>query len=126
MRFQDRVIASQFCLCDSGTLYVLKQGYDESFAAFGPGNLLLEQLMRWCFENQGLRKINQVGSPRWFRDWKPQRASYVYRLHLFNSTPLGQVHRLKYAAREGVRAVRTSFAASRANDRSSRRPQAPL
>jgi Acetyltransferase (GNAT) domain len=130
MRFQERVIAAQFCLCGSDTLYVLKQGYDESYAAFAPGNLLLEQVMRWCFDNRRLRKINQVGNPRWFRDWKPEQAGQVYRLHLFNSTPLGQVHRLKYAAREHVRAVRTSFAVSgrvrRASERSPRRPQAPL
>jgi CelD/BcsL family acetyltransferase involved in cellulose biosynthesis len=109
MRFRHRVIASQFCICDSDTLYVLKQGYDESLAAFAPGNMLLEQLVRWCFRNQGVRKINQVGSPRWFRDWKPERTSYVYRLHFFNSTPLGQIHRFKYAARERLRTVRASL-----------------
>jgi CelD/BcsL family acetyltransferase involved in cellulose biosynthesis len=116
MRFQEHVIASQFCLRDSDTLYVLKQGYDESFAALAPGNSLLEELVRWCFRTQRLCKINQVGSPRWFQDWKPQRSSDVYRLHFFNSTPLGQMHRLKYVARAGLRAMQASLSeAARSN-----------
>lgn len=109
MYFREQVIASQFCICDSDTLYVLKQGYDESFAAFAPGNSLLEQVVRWCFQNQRLRKINQVGSPLWFQDWKPERASHLYRLHFFNTTPLGQIHRFRYAARVRLRAVRASL-----------------
>jgi CelD/BcsL family acetyltransferase involved in cellulose biosynthesis len=102
MRFADRVIATQFCLCDSDTLYILKQGYDEAFAHLAPGNSLLEQLVRWSFTNTSLRKVNLAGSPRWFQDWKPERSN-VYRLHFFNSTPLGQIHRIKYAARMRLR-----------------------
>jgi hypothetical protein len=106
MRFGDRVIASQFCITDSDTLYVLKQGYDESFARFAPGNLLLEQLVCWCYATRKFRAINQAGRPLWFQDWKPEHRSNVYRLTVFNSTPLGQIHRLKYFARAGLRAVR--------------------
>jgi hypothetical protein len=105
MRFADRVIASQFCVCDSDTVYVCKQGYDESFAHLGPGNALLEQLVHWCFASTRLRKINMVGSPHWFQDWRPEHSN-LYRLHVFNRTPLGQLHRVKHAVRARVRAVR--------------------
>ncbi len=127
MRFKDRVVASQFCLSDSDTLYVLKQGYDESLAAFAPGNALLQQVIHWCFSHQTLRKINQVGSPHWFRDWKPECLSYVYRLHLFNRTALGRIHRFTYAARAHARAVRSSLqiaaAAGRVKAQQAHRPQ---
>jgi hypothetical protein len=106
MRFAGRVVASQFCISDSDTLYVLKQGYDESLAAFAPGNSLLEQLVGWCHATRTFRAINQVGRPRWFQDWKPVHTSNVYRLHVFNSTAFGQIHRFKYAARARLRAVR--------------------
>jgi hypothetical protein len=105
MRFADRVIASQFCLCDADTIYVCKQGYDENFAHLGPGNALLEQLVQRCYSSAHQRKINMVGSPRWFQDWKPEHSN-LYRLHVFNRTPLGQIHRVRHAVRAGVRAVR--------------------
>jgi hypothetical protein len=122
MRFGERLIAAQFCITDSDTLYVLKQGYDEDFAPFAPGNALLEHLVRWCYATRRFRAINQVGRPRWFQDWKPQHASNVYRLHRFNSTPAGQVHRLKHAARARLRAVQASLRSMPIE----RRPPAPL
>jgi hypothetical protein len=106
MCFAERLIAIQYCLSDSDTLYVLKQGYDESFAHLGPGNSLLEQLVGWCFKSRTLRKVNLVGSPRWFQDWKPERSN-VHRLHFFNHTPLGQIHRFKYAASKRLISART-------------------
>jgi hypothetical protein len=105
MRCADRVIAGQLCLCDADTIYVCKQGYDENFAHLGPGNALLEQLVRWCFASGRRRKINLMGSPSWFQDWKPEHSN-LYRLHVFNRTPLGQIHRVKHAVRARVRAVR--------------------
>jgi hypothetical protein len=41
MRFAGRVVAAQFCIAAADTLYVLKQGYDESLAGLAPGNSLL-------------------------------------------------------------------------------------
>jgi hypothetical protein len=102
MRFANRVIASQFCLCDSDTLYILKQGYDEHFAHLAPGNSLLEHVVRWSFTSRSVRKVSLAGSPGWFQDWKPASAN-IYRLNFFNSTPLGQIHRIKYAARARLR-----------------------
>jgi CelD/BcsL family acetyltransferase involved in cellulose biosynthesis len=102
MRVEDRVIASQFCLCDADTIHVYKQGYDENFAHLGPGNSLLEHLVRWCSASGRLRKISLVGRPHWFQDWKPEHSN-VYRLHIFNRTPLGQVHRIRCTARARLR-----------------------
>jgi len=116
MRFGERVIASQFCLCDADTIYVLKLGYDESFAHLGPGNSLLEQIVRWCSMSTRLRKINLVGSPPWFQDWKPEHSN-LYRLRIFNRTALGQLHRIEWAARARLRpwvhAMRDSTVAHR-------------
>jgi hypothetical protein len=106
MRFADRVIAAQFCITDSDTIYVLKQGYDESYARLAPGNSLLEQLVCWCYATRKFRAINQAGRPQWFQDWKPEHASNIYRLQLFNRTPFGQIHRFKYAAHVRLRGLR--------------------
>jgi hypothetical protein len=111
MRFGGSLIAAQLCITDSDTLYVLKQGYDEQYAQLAPGNSLLEQLVRWCHVTGRFRAINQAGRPRWFQDWKPTHSSNVYRLHCFNSTPVGQIHRFEHAARARLRAVQASLQA---------------
>jgi Acetyltransferase (GNAT) domain len=102
MHFAGRVIASQFCLCDTDTVFILKLGYDESFAHVAPGNSLLEQLVRWCCASPNLHKINLAGQARWFQDWHPE-PNNVYRVHLFNRTPIGQIHRIKCAAQARLR-----------------------
>jgi hypothetical protein len=96
------VIASQFCLCDTETVFILKLGYDESFAHVGPGNSLFEQLVRWCYASPNLHEINLAGRTRWFQEWHPE-PNNVYRVHLFNHTPIGQIHRIKCAAQARLR-----------------------
>ena len=70
LRAAGRLIAAQYCLQGDDTLYVLKLAYDEAWSRVAPGNMLLEHLVL-SGGDTGIRRINLVGNPPWFRDWQP-------------------------------------------------------
>ena len=83
-----KTIASQFCVKDRDTLYVLKLAYDEEWSRVAPGNMLLEQVIMKGIQDRHFRYINLVGNPPWFKAWRPEGTA-VYTLWLFNLTPAG-------------------------------------
>lgn len=89
LRVAGRLIAGQFCLRDVDTLYVLKLAYDEEWSRVAPGNMLLEHLVRNGHDVLGVARINLVGDPRWFKDWRPSGQD-VYRIWLTNGTVRGR------------------------------------
>lgn len=70
LRVAGRPIAGQFCLQGDGTLYLLKLAYDEACSRMAPGNMLLEHVVLNGGAD-GIRRINVVGNPQWFGDWRP-------------------------------------------------------
>ena len=88
LKVGDRPIASQFCIKDEDTLYVLKLAYDEDWSRVAPGNMLLERVIQEGIRSKGFQYINLVGDPPWFKDWQPNSLS-VYNIWLFNRTPVG-------------------------------------
>ena len=88
LKVGDRPIASQFCIKDEDTLYVLKLAYDEDWSRVAPGNMLLERVIQEGIQSKGFQYINLVGAPPWFKDWQPDSQS-VYNIWLFNKTPVG-------------------------------------
>jgi CelD/BcsL family acetyltransferase involved in cellulose biosynthesis len=69
LRIDDRAVAFSFGLEQSGVFYVLKGGYDITFARYGPGNLLRHTLIARAFD-QGLRRYEFLGSDEpWKRTW---------------------------------------------------------
>jgi CelD/BcsL family acetyltransferase involved in cellulose biosynthesis len=83
-----KVIASQFCLKDNDTLYILKLAYDENWSKVAPGNMLLERVIQEGILRKGFQYVNLVGDPPWFKDWQPD-SQPVYNIALFNKTPAG-------------------------------------
>lgn len=81
----EKTIASQFCLRDSDTLYLLKMGYDESYSKFSPGHTLLEWNIRNIYHTFGIRYLNVVGNPSWFWQWKPQSIP-IWEVVVYNFT----------------------------------------
>lgn len=88
LKVGDRPIASQFCIKDEDTLYLLKLAYDEDWSRVAPGNMLLERVIQEGIRSKGFQHINLVGDPLWFKDWQPDSQS-VYNIWLFNRTPVG-------------------------------------
>ncbi len=88
LRIGDKTIASQFCVKDDDTLYVLKLAYDENWSRVAPGNMLLERVIEKGIRDRSFQYVNLVGDPPWFRDWRPESQN-VYNIWLFNGTPAG-------------------------------------
>jgi CelD/BcsL family acetyltransferase involved in cellulose biosynthesis len=89
LRAAGRPIAGQFCLRDADTLYVLKLAYDEDFSRLAPGNMLLEHVLQSARSDAGIERVNLVGNPPWFRDWRPEQQD-VLRLCVANTTLRGR------------------------------------
>lgn len=94
MRFDGRSIGAQFCLRTGDTSYLLKIGYDEAYAKYAPGNMLLEWLLKRRNDSR-IRHINLVTDAAWHADWLPA-SHQVYNVYLFNprSSRARLVHRL--------------------------------
>jgi CelD/BcsL family acetyltransferase involved in cellulose biosynthesis len=61
LRLGDRRIAFRFNLEQAGRLYALKSGYDEEFAKFSPGSLLVFDLLEYAFRHE-LRSYELLGT----------------------------------------------------------------
>lgn len=69
LRLGDRVLAASLGLIGGQTYYAVRWCYDEQFAAFGPGHLLIESLLQEC-ERLGLRTFDFTGPEYPYkRDW---------------------------------------------------------
>jgi CelD/BcsL family acetyltransferase involved in cellulose biosynthesis len=90
LKVNDKPIASQFCIKDEDTLYVLKLAYDENWSRVSPGNMLFERVIQEGIRSKGFQYINLVGDPHWFKDWQPESQN-VYNIWLYNRTPMGQM-----------------------------------
>jgi CelD/BcsL family acetyltransferase involved in cellulose biosynthesis len=81
-------IAGQFCLVVGDTSYILKIGYDESYAHIAPGNMLLEYSLRRYWREGVVKYLNLVTGAPWHDNWNP--LSYaVSNAYVFNATPAG-------------------------------------
>lgn len=89
---QDKVLAAQFCLCVGETIYPLKIGYDEAYARWSPGKVLMDDTVRGALA-QG-REINVLSAAPWALEWHPQVRT-AFGITVFNGTVRG---RAAYAA----------------------------
>lgn len=88
MLLDGRCISSQFCLTVEDTLYLLKIGYSQEYHALGPGNVLLNELLRRCCADEKLQSISFVTGANWNDNWSPEYFD-VYEAWLFNATLAG-------------------------------------
>ncbi|MCP3667381.1 MAG: GNAT family N-acetyltransferase, partial [Gammaproteobacteria bacterium] len=65
-------IAAQFSLLIEETLFLLKIGYDESYASISPGQLLILMLIESGCETGRFCKLSFVTGVSWIDVWKPK------------------------------------------------------
>jgi len=71
LRLNGRCIAAQFCVTIGGVWYLLKIGYDEQYAKYSPGSLLLEDaLIRLC-ARPDVKLANLASDASWHLNWSP-------------------------------------------------------
>lgn len=72
LRANDADIAAQLCVLIDGQLQLVKTSYDEGWANFGAGKLLLaETIRKWCPAN-GIHALNLVTGLQWHLQWQPR------------------------------------------------------
>ena len=110
LRLDDRPIAFDMGLEQNGVHFALKGGYDPDFRQLGPGRLLMESVLRTCFE-RGLRSYEFLGGEDPYKlRWTEHRRELVT-AQLFAPTLSGAVAKQMEAgrgvARRAIRAVRS-------------------
>jgi len=83
LRFSGAPVASHFGLFHGGRYYIPKVAYDEQFASFGPGHLMIEAALRDCV-GRGITEFDFVGpSMPWKLEWtdqvRPHANCYIFR-----------------------------------------------
>lgn len=84
-------IAAQFCLVVDGTVYALKIGYDEAYAKFSPGKILLDEMLRRALDAR--RQVNLTSSAPWHADWRPS-VETAFRVVIYNHSPRARIAHL--------------------------------
>ncbi|MCB1130063.1 MAG: GNAT family N-acetyltransferase [Verrucomicrobiae bacterium] len=64
-----RTIAAHYAVRIRRTVFLLKIGYDESFSACSPGNLLIERAIAHAAGRGDVDEINCVADCAWHRNW---------------------------------------------------------
>ena len=109
LRLGDRAIAFDMGLESEGVHYALKGGYDPELRQLGPGRLLMESVLKRCFD-RGLRSYEFLGGEDSYKlRWTEHRRELVT-AQLFAPTIGGvmeqQLEAGKAAARRVIRAVK--------------------
>ncbi|MFK7852569.1 MAG: GNAT family N-acetyltransferase [Granulosicoccus sp.] len=101
----DRCIAAQYALRTATTLSLLKIAYDEDYAQYSPGSLLLQNVITMA-KTEGLNTVSLVTSPAWAERWHPQTEPVWHVTRYANNTgglTLKTMDRLKNTARARLR-----------------------
>jgi CelD/BcsL family acetyltransferase involved in cellulose biosynthesis len=90
LRLDGRAIAFHFTIEEGGSAYQLKGGYDPDFRELAPGQLLVQEMIRWAFA-RGLRTYEFLGADEAFKlDWTASMRQRIA-LHAFPRSPSGAV-----------------------------------
>jgi hypothetical protein len=103
LRVAGRFIAFQLCGQARGTLTSLKIGHLEEFSKFSPGHVLQMQVLRWVFEQNGMRAFD-LCSPA--TDSKLKWATgceQLYTVRVFRQGLVGRLTWLRYGLAPQVR-----------------------
>jgi len=95
-----RLIASRLMAQQGATLYAIKIAYDEAFASFSPGLILLRMTLKACFDESSVLVVDLCGSGQWKHQW----ATHSERLMTVRMAPAGTI---------GAHLLRTEIALKR-------------
>ena len=85
-----KTIAGHFGILLDDRYYLLKIGYDETYRQEGPGNLLLENLLKRLAEDSSVKYVDLITDTPWHQSWKPLHRSVQVR-YVFHNKALGVV-----------------------------------
>ncbi|NQT93265.1 MAG: GNAT family N-acetyltransferase [Lentisphaerae bacterium] len=92
MRLDGKAIATEFCLVVNDTCYTVKTGYDEEYRNLSPGMLMMEYIVKRCYEDLSLVTVNLVTAASYMESWRPEFGELLNG-YLFNRTVRGTLAR---------------------------------
>ena len=94
LRLDGQVIASRLCLCRDRTLYILKTAYDENFAQFSPGILLMQDILKHAYTQRQIQTIEFYGRVmEWHTKWTEDIRAF-YHINCLRHRWLGAVRQI--------------------------------
>lgn len=100
-----RCIAAQFCLKTGAEYTIMKIGFEEAYAWLGPGQLLLDNTLRKCCEDEGIARLDLVSDSSWIRDWQaepvPMKQAHMA-VSTFVARPLMPLLDFRYGPARGA------------------------
>ena len=104
--FDDRLVATELCLCDDRELVILKTTYDETVTPYSPAALLRQEMLAALFgEGKGHRVEFYGPLKEWHTRWTPL-SRQVYHANVFRNLvcrmALGQLRRWSQPTGEGA------------------------
>jgi CelD/BcsL family acetyltransferase involved in cellulose biosynthesis len=105
LELNGRSIAGHFAFNFRGRYFLAKAGYDESFRRFGPGQLLVNEVLSQT-PQRGLHEFDFVGPATWDESrWASARRT-SYRIFIFRNNWYGRLlHAARISARDAARRI---------------------
>ena len=108
LRLDGRAFAFQLMLEEDGVAYLVKSGYDEEYRQYGPGQLMMAEIVQRAFE-QRLRRVEFLGHANPYKlEWASGRQDLI-RLEAFAPSSAGLA---EFAARTHGRRIAKRVLAS--------------
>jgi hypothetical protein len=114
LRINGVPIATQLTVAHSNRLWLLKIGYDETWSWCSPGILLMDKVVRYCFD-QHLDSCEMLGADEpWLHIWTKEFHN-VTTYRLYPKSVRGAIHKMVDILRLGLHKIK--YDATRALDR---------
>ncbi len=99
-------IAMYLCYRSQGTVWAIKTAYDERFASYSPGSVLLLRILQYLCADSGVGRMHMLTGPDWLARWGPSVEEY-FRFRVFQTSTKGRLLYLAERIRGRLRPVRS-------------------
>ncbi len=83
----DKTVAAQYAMRGNRTMYILKMAYDEDYAAYSPGNILMLKVIEEACRSGAFDEVNLISGPPILEKWNVQKRP-LYHLIAFPEIPV--------------------------------------
>ena len=77
MEFDSEPVACHLAVRFGGAVALPKIGYDETYARYGPGNLLFRELLERSFDDPTVDEVNCLTDQPWHDNWGMRKIGYA-------------------------------------------------
>jgi len=78
----DKTIAAQYAMRANRTMYILKMAYDEEYASYSPGNVLMLRVIEEACRSSEFDEVNLISCPPILDKWNVQKRPLYHKIVL--------------------------------------------